>query len=118
MENMTAAEKAKHRIRFHELIQCIKDGSNLNCHPDYPASIIWARQRIDELESSNEKQGGDMAEASDDKMREVFLKLTAIDQKCREALAWGHSRILDLEKLVKELELKIQHLETTRKQGE
>jgi hypothetical protein len=58
-----------------------------------------------------------MAETADNQMRITFFNFVMVKAHHNKSLAWGHSRIRYLEKLVKELELKIKDLEITRKQG-
>jgi hypothetical protein len=58
-----------------------------------------------------------MAETADNKLRKMFFNFVMVKAEHNKALAWGHNRIRYLEELVTELELKIQHLEITRKQG-
>jgi cell division protein FtsB len=64
MTDMTEAEITGHRIIFEDVVLYLKNGIHvdLRATSDNAASIIWASERIDELEMANKKQGEEMTE--------------------------------------------------------
>jgi cell division protein FtsB len=73
MTDMTEAEITGHRIIFEDVVLYLKNGIHvdLRATSDNAASIIWASERIDELEMANKKQGEEMAETIDELEAEI-----------------------------------------------
>lgn len=98
MADLTAAEKATHRINFGDMASRIKNGTDMDFEAgsDYAAAIIWASERIAELEETLP-----MPEASDDENRELFFRLGSgcggYSITYCTAIAWGQTRIRQLE---------------------
>jgi cell division protein FtsB len=72
MTDMTEAEITGHRIIFEDVVLYLKNGIHvdLRATSDNAASIIWASERIDELEMAK-KKGEEMAETIDELEAEI-----------------------------------------------
>ena len=105
MTGLTAEEHATHRIRFATVVKDAKHAKNAGVRfladSEHAQAIIWASERIAELESQTQSP-----ETGSDEVRVAFFclghrtemsaEMTAISY-C-EAVAWGHNYIRRLER--------------------
>jgi hypothetical protein len=73
---MTAAKITGHRMIFEDVVLHLKNGIHIDLRAtsDDAASIIWASERINELEMANKKQGDEMTETSDEALQQKLFK--------------------------------------------
>jgi DNA repair exonuclease SbcCD ATPase subunit len=76
MGDMTAAKITGHRMIFEDVVLHLKNGIHIDLRAtsDDAASIIWASERINELEMANKKQGDEMTETSDEALQQKLFK--------------------------------------------
>ena len=86
------------REKLKDVVHHLKNGSDLSFHTDsaYAQAIIWASERIAELEGQTQSP-----ERSGDETRDLFFRLgygsEIIAMPNCEAVAWGQDRIKKLE---------------------
>ena len=85
------------RENLKDIVRHLKNGVYLSCMADsaYAQAIIWASERIAELESQKQSM-----ETGSDQVRGLFFQLDGCETTpttCCEAVAWGQDRIKKLE---------------------